>query len=212
MCKICVSWVALSIEAQCAWISKVYLQDQKSFVLLYRRLLIVGKECKCELLYEHENIEELGCNIPKYIKKKMQWTNVIPATQYTSALCLNNTLVYFAIPNDFCQRVILLCLYLNKYICECKKAIVTVGNFRLVHRDTLCSRNLVHKVMVMLNESKEYLGEPIASYQVIEEEMKNAHCEVQGRRTHYVSEISIIFCFLYISRFQKICNLVLYLK
>lgn len=86
----------------------------EKFCILCRRLLIVGKECKCKLLYEHENIEELGSNIPKYIKKKMQWTNVIPATQYTSALYLNNTLVYFAAPKDFCQRVILLCLCLNK--------------------------------------------------------------------------------------------------
>lgn len=53
-----------------AWISKVFLNDHKKSFVLYRRLVIVGTECKCELLYQHENIEVLGCNIPKYIKKK----------------------------------------------------------------------------------------------------------------------------------------------
>lgn len=44
-------------------------EGSEEFCIIYKRLLTVGTECKCELLYQHENIEVLGCNIPKYIKK-----------------------------------------------------------------------------------------------------------------------------------------------
>lgn len=72
MCKICVSWNGSAIETQFVCLDSKSMSEgsEEKFCIIYRRLLIVGTECKCELLYQHENIELLGCNIPKYIKKK----------------------------------------------------------------------------------------------------------------------------------------------
>lgn len=70
-----------------------------------------------------------------------------------------------------------------------------------MHTATFCSRNAVHKVVVVPNEPKEYSAR-YSLIQVIKllikERMKSIlYCEVQERRIHYAVEISIIFSILY---------------
>lgn len=161
-------WVIIAIQFICLDFKCATKASEEELFIIYRRLLILGTEWKYVFIsaWKYQAvisqssaniIWSLGFYKIYWIKwKKIQWTILIPVMQCSSNLCLNSTSLYFAAPINVHQRVISFGFYLNKYIYKRKEAIVTMRSFQLVHTATFCSRNLFHKIVVVLNEPNEH--------------------------------------------------------